>query len=310
MLDSGAGGGHALDVSDELIVQGRLLRAEDLAQLRALIAAHPQASRRQLSERLCRQWNWKNDAGRFKDMAARTLMVKLHQRGLIPLPERRQLPTTHRRGQSAALELPLEWAAPAPLVTNLKSVQPLEVQCVSAPHPDQRLFTALLAGHHYLGLRTTVGENLKYLVRANDGRPLACLLFGAAAWKVAARDQWIGWSAAQRARRLQWITNNTRFLILPGVEIPHLASHVLGWVARRIARDWQAKYGHPVVALETFVQRDRFAGTCYRAANWIALGSTTGRTRQDRDHQLQQPVKDVYLLPLCRDWRARLHAEA
>lgn len=310
MLDSGAGWVHAVDVSDELRVQGRLLRPEDLAQVRALITAHPQASRRQLSERLCRQWDWKNDAGRFKDMAARSLMLKLHQRGLIALPERRQRPTTHRRGRSASLELPLEFAAPAPLCTNLKSVQPLEVQCVSAQHPDQRLFTALIAEHHYLGLRTTVGENLKYLVRANDGRPVACLLFGAAAWKVAARDAWIGWSAAQRACRLQWITNNTRFLILPGVRVPHLASHVLGLVARRIARDWQAKYGHRVVALETFVQRERFSGTCYRAANWIALGSTTGRTRQDRDHQLQQPVKDVYLLPLCRDWRAHLHPQA
>jgi hypothetical protein len=281
-----------------------------LDQVRALIAGQPQASRRQLSELLCRQWDWKNDAGQFKDMAARTLMLKLHQRGLIVLPARRQTPATHRRGQTPHLELPLEFASPPPLCADLNSVQPLQLQCVSPRHPDHRLFTALVHEHHYLGLRTTVGENLKYLVRAADGRPLACLLFGAAAWKVAARDAWIGWSAAQRARRLQWITNNTRFLILPGVRIPHLASHVLGGVARRIARDWQAKYGHPVVALETFVQRDRFAGTCYRAANWRALGTTTGRTRQDRDHQLQRPLKDLYLLPLCPDWRAHLHAQA
>jgi hypothetical protein len=296
-------------VNDEVRVQGRVLRPEDLAQVRALIAAHPRASRRQLSARLCQAWDWKNDAGQFKDMATRTLMLKLHQRGLITLPARRQTPATHRRGQCRGPELPLEFATPAPLGTELKSVQPLDVQCLGAQHPDHRLFTALLARHHYLGLRTTVGENLKYLVRAATGEPLACLLFGAAAWKVAARDAWIGWSAAQRARRLQWITNNTRFLILPGVRIPHLASHVLGLVARRIARDWQAKYAHRVVALETFVQRDRFNGTCYRAANWIQLGATTGRTRQDRDHQLQQPVKDVYLLPLRPDWRAHLHAE-
>ncbi len=291
------------------MVQGRRLRAEDLAQLRALIAAHPQASRRQLSARLCQQWDWKNDAGQFKDMAARSLMLKLHQRGLIALPARRQSPTTHRRGQGSGPELPLAFATPAPLCTDLKSVQPLEVQCLGPQHPDQRLFTALMARHHYLGLRTTVGENLKYLVRSVTGDPLACLLFGAAAWKVATRDAWIGWSAAQRARRLQWITNNTRFLILPEVRIPHLASHVLGLVARRIARDWQAKYAHPVVALETFVQRDRFGGTCYRAANWVPLGATTGRTRQDRDHQLRRPLKDVYLLPLRPDWRAHLHAD-
>lgn len=296
-------------MSDEVIVQGRVLGAEELAQLRALIAAHPQASRRQLSARLCQAWDWTNDAGQFKDMAARTLMLKLHQRGLIALPARRQRPTTHRRGQAAPWELPLEFASAPPLCTELNSVQPLTLHCLGPQHPDQRLFTALITRHHYLGLRTTVGENLKYLVRANEGRPLACLLFGAAAWKVAARDAWIGWSAAQRARRLQWITNNTRFLILPGVQIPHLASHVLGLVARRIARDWQAKYGHPVVALETFVQRDRFAGTCYRAANWVHLGATTGRTRQDREHQLQRPRKDVYLLPLRPDWRTHLHAD-
>jgi Druantia protein DruA len=144
------------------------------------------------------------------------------------------------------------------------------------------------------------------VVRAADRTPLACLLFGAAAWKAAARDAWIGWSAEQRAQRLQWITNNTRFLILPGVHIPYLASHVLGRVARRIARDWQAKYGHPVVALETFVQRDRFSGACYRAANWIHLGATTGRSRQDRDHRLEVGIKDLYFLPLCRRWRDQL----
>lgn len=296
-------------MSEVLIVQGRRLTPDDLAQVRGLIDAHPQASRRQLSQRLCREWDWKNDAGQFKDMAARTLMLKLQQRGLIALPARRQTPTTHRRGQTPPLGLPLEFASPPPLCADLKAVQPLSIQCAAPDQPDQRLFTALVNTHHYLGLRTTVGENLKYLVRAADGRPLACLLFGAAAWKVAARDAWIGWPPAQRTRRLQWITNNTRFLILPGVRIPHLASHVLGRVARRIAGDWQAKYGHRVVALETFVERDRFTGTCCRAANWIHLGSTTGRSRQDRHHQLQRPVKDVYLLPLCPDWRARLLAE-
>ena len=296
-------------MSDELIVQGRALTPDHLNQLRALIAAHPQASRRQLSQLLCQHWDWKNDAGQVKDMAARTLMLKLHQRGRLTLPPRRQSPTTHRRGQPPPVELPLEFPLPPPLATDLKSVQPLSLQCLSPHEPDHRLFTALVHAHHYLGLRTTVGENLKYLVRAADGRPLACLLFGAAAWKAAARDAWIGWTSAQRVRRLQWLTNNTRFLILPGVQIPHLASHVLGRVARRITHDWQAKYGHPVVALETFVQRDRFPGTCYRAANWIAVGTTTGRSRQDRHHQLQVGLKAHYVLPLCRQFRAHLQAE-
>ncbi|MCK7487300.1 MAG: DUF4338 domain-containing protein [Bacillus subtilis] len=292
-------------MNDELRVQGRALGPEHLTQVRQLIAAHPHASRRQLSQLLCEQWDWKNDAGQFKDMAARTLMLKLQQRGFITLPPRRQTPATHRRGQTAPCDLPLEFAPPPPQCGDLKSVQPLSIHCLSAHEPDQRRFTAWLRAHHYLGLRTTVGENLKYLVRAADGQPLACLLFGAAAWQAATRDAWIGWAPAQRVARLQWITNNTRFLILPGVRIPHLASHVLGRVARRIARDWQAKYGHPVVALETFVQRDCFTGACYRAANWMHLGATTGRSRQDRDHQLQVGIKDHYFLPLDRHWRAR-----
>ncbi len=296
-------------MSEPLIVQGRALTPDHLAQVRSLITAHPQASRRQLSQILCSQWDWKNDAGLFKDMAARTLMLKLHQRGLIALPARRHPPATHRRGQPRPACLPLEFALPDPRCGDLNSVLPISVQCLAAHEPDQRLFTALLQEHHYLGLRTTVGENLKYLVRAADGQPLACLLFGAAAWKAAARDAWIGWSPAQRTGRLQWLTNNTRFLILPGVRIAHLASHVLGRVARRIAADWQAKYGHPVVALETFVQRDRFTGACYRAANWTHVGATTGRSRQDRNHQLRVGVKDVYLLPLCRHWRAQLLAQ-
>lgn len=296
-------------MSEELIVQGRVLTPDHLQQVSALVATHPGASRRQLSQLLCARWDWRNDAGQFKDMAARTLMLKLQQRGLIALPARRQPPSTHRRGQGAELDLPLEFASPPPLCADLKAVQPLGIQCLSPHQPDQRLFTALIRQHHYLGLRTTVGENLKYLVRAADGQPLACLLFGAAAWKAAARDVCIGWSPAQRAARLQWITNNTRFLILPGIRIAHLASHVLGRVARRIARDWQAKYAHPVVALETFVQRERFSGTCYRAANWIHLGATTGRGRQDRDHQRHVGIKDHYLLPLARDWRASLLAQ-
>jgi len=137
-------------------------------------------------------------------------------------------------------------------------------------------------------------------------RPVACLLFGSAAWKCADRDRFLGWDRATRERNLQRLTNNTRFLILPWVRVPHLASHVLALVARRIRADWQSKYGHPVHALETFVDRSRFKGTCYRAANWVRLGATQGRTRNDRQHRIQAPVKDIYPYPLIPDFRKEL----
>jgi hypothetical protein len=180
---------------------------------------------------------------------------------------------------------------------------------VAAPgSEDVRLFNGLLAHYHYLGHRNTVGENLRYLVRDCHGRPVACALFGAAAWKCAERDAFLGWERATRERNLQRLTNNTRFLIPTWVQVPHLASHVLGLIARRIRGDWQAKYGHPVQALETFVDRSRFKGTCYRAANWLRLGATRGRTRNDRAHRIRAAIKDVYLYPLSPDFRRELGA--
>jgi hypothetical protein len=173
------------------------------------------------------------------------------------------------------------------------------VEPVTAGTAAARRWAFYLHRYHYLGLRV-VGENLGYRVADATGREVACLLFGAAAWRCAPRDQALGWSEAQRRQGLSRLANNTRFLILPWVRVPHLASAVLGAVARRIDADWQAKYGHGLDALETFVERDRFAGTCYRAANWRCVGATRGRSRQDRDHTRAVPVKDVYLYPLQR----------
>jgi len=165
------------------------------------------------------------------------------------------------------------------------------------------LFKFLIDRHHYLGLKHVPGENMSYLVREAGGRPVACLLFAAAAWQAAARDRLIGWTAAQRSANLSLVTNNARFLILPWVEVKNLASHVLGLIVGRIREDWSDKYGHPVHLLETFVDRSRFKGTCYRAANWICAGQTRGRTRNDRAHRIQAAVKDVYVYPLVKDFR-------
>lgn len=196
-----------------------------------------------------------------------------------------------------------------PIRTALANLQPLQVREVSVEFPaDRGLFEALLHQFHYLSYRSPVGENLQYLARERTGRPVACLLFGAAAWQCADRDRYIGWDAATRAARLHLLTNNTRFLVMPWVETLCLASHVLGLVLRRIGADWRRKYGHGIQAVETFVQRDRFAGTCYQATNWIRVGQTKGRTRQDApDGQRHQvPLKDIYLFGLHPQFTQRL----
>ena len=289
-------------MSQFLILQGRQLEPADIERIRELIAANPNWSRRRLSETLCAEWDWRNANGQPKDMAARTLLVKLHARGLIELPPRRQTPSNRMMCRSIQRQL---WDTTSVCGT-LKDLGPLRIEEVSNDSAARTRFVAALTEFHYLGCRGTVGENLQYTVTDASDRMLACLLFGSPAWKCRARDEWIGWNAEQRQRHLHLVTNNTRFLILPFVKVPHLASWILGQVLRRLAKDWERKYGHGIVAVETFVERERFAGTSYKAANWIRLGATTGRSRQDRQHSLEVPVKDVYLYPLLRNYRKEL----
>lgn len=295
------------------LLQGRQIGAAELEQIRQFLAEHPHWSRWRLSRELATLWDWRNGVGQLKDMAARTLLLKLEQRGWINLPARRRTPSNRMRHK----RLPeLDLAAPQASVTEaLRALLPLVInECSRAEGaPGQRaLFDALLHHHHYLSHRSSVGENLQYLVRDAQARPLACVLFGAAAWQCAARDRYLGWDSAVRAQNLHLIANNTRFLILPWVQVAHLASHVLGRIAQRLSGDWQAKYGHPIYLLETFVQRDRFRGTAYRAANWVRVGQTKGRTRQDRADGTwhQSAIKDVYLYPLHRRFRQHLQGQA
>jgi len=286
------------------VLQGRLVTVTDLDQIRALQATHPGWSRRQVSVALATAWDWRTSTGRLKDMASRTLLGKLEARGLITLPARRR-PASNRM---AARPVPARAWNDAPLTGALCTLGPLTVTEVSGDADARAEVAAALAAFHYLGARGTVGENLQYTVRDPHGRLLACLRFGSAAWSCRVRDAFIGWTAAQRAQRLAWVTNNTRFLILPGITVPHLASWTLGQVLRRVSADWQRKYAHPVLLVETFVDRARFAGTSYRAANWQHLGATTGRSRQDRYTTLRVPIKDVYGYPLHRAFRAELCA--
>jgi hypothetical protein len=292
---------------EAIYLQGRTLSGEDLALVRALMAQHPDWHRTALSRHLCELWDWRNGAGRLKDMAARTLLLKLQARGLVelPPPQRR----TARPCARAPAGGPPEWRplTATPIHCSLASVQPLRLE-LSQDLQSRRHLARLLAQYHYRGFNGAVGENLQYLARDQHGRELAVMVFGAAAWKVAARDEFIGWSGPQRRAHLGAIANQQRFLILPWVRVPHLASHLLALATRRLSADWQARYGHPVWLVETFVEVDRFAGTAYKAAGWLELGQTTGRTRQDRQRTLQCPRKSVWVRPLHPAFRQRLTA--
>jgi Druantia protein DruA len=296
-------------VSESGILQGRRIGAAELEQIRQLLAGHPHWSRRRLSCQLAILWNWRNPAGQLKDMAARTLLLKLEQRGWISLPPRRRVP--FNRMVHKQLPVTQRLFSESPITEALSALLPLTLTEVSRPGTTQRrLFEALLHQHHYLSHRGTVGENLQYLVCDCHGRPLACVLFGSAAWQCADRDRYVGWDSPTRSQRLHLLTNNTRFLIPAWVRVRHLASHILSRITKVLSHQWQGKYGHPIYLLETFVERDRFVGTSYQAANWIRVGQTKGRSRQDRADgtRHQVPIKDVYLCPLHPRFRELLQA--
>jgi hypothetical protein len=280
------------------------LAAAEVEHIRGLIAGHPQWSRRRLSEVLAQQWNWRNGVGQLKDMAARTLLLKLQDRGLVQLPPRRTQPPNRMRRTRC---LSVAWDQ-TPIHSGLSELRPLQVREMSTETGARQLMAAALAQFHYLSYSGTVGQNLQYTVRDRGERPLAFLLFGAAAWQCQERDRFLGWEAPPRERNLGLIAQNARFLLLPWVEVSQLGSWILREVSRRISADCQRKYGHGLALLESFVERDRFAGTAYQAAHWWKVGATTGRTRQDRFQRIQAPVKDLYLYPLRADFREALQA--
>jgi len=284
-------------------VQGREITKGDIELVCRLIEANPSWHRTRLSKKLCLLWDWHANNGQLKDMACRTLLSKLEQRGHITLPKQR----TAGRG-CRKVSIPYVPHKTAPIACSLSELQPVSIQLVEDAGLLS-LFECLLAQYHYLGFRSTVGENMKYMVFDREQNPLACLLFGSAAWKCAPRDDFIGWNAETRKTNLKFLTNNMRFLILRWVRVPHLASHILGRAARRISGDWMKKYGHPIYLLETFVERDCFQGTCYQAANWVSVGQTRGRSRNGH-RGLKVPIKDIYLYPLTKRFRDSLSQRA
>jgi len=292
-------------VQSEFVYRGRRLRGQDIEFVRQLIATHPDLSRRRLSAKLCAAWNWVQPNGRPRDMVARSLMLELHRAGHIQLPAQRFCPPNNAAQHRAPTLQPV--CAGAPIECSLAQLGALDIQQVRRTSVEQ-LFGRLMQEHHYLGYTQPVGEHLKYLIYAQD-QPVAALAWSSAPRHLGARDRFIGWSASQRRAGIHLLAYNTRFLILPWVKVPHLASHLLSRVARRIAADWQALYSHPIYLLETFIDPERFAGTCYRAANWIYLGLTTGRGKDDQTKRPNRSLKQLWAYPLRPDFRRRLCRE-
>lgn len=281
--------------------RGRDITDADLKSIRALIAQHPGTHRRRLSEELCRTWNWIQPNGALRGMVARGLMLKLHRAGLIELPPVRHVSTNpfvvRRRPQRVAIDQ-------TPVEGTLAAIRPLEFRLVRRTK-EEPIFNGLIEEHHYLGYVQPVGEHLKYLVYA-CGRPVACLAWSSAPRHLGPRDRFIGWSPEARRKNIHLLAYNTRFLILPWVKVPHLASHILGRMARELPKDWERMYGHPVWYLETFVDPARNRGTCYLAANWMKLGRTTGRGNNAPTKRPRVPVKEILGLPLSRRFRSLL----
>jgi hypothetical protein len=278
--------------------RGREIQQQDIVYIRALIEQYPQDSRRKLSTRLCEAWQWRQSNGALRDMVCRGLLLMLERAGQITLP-----PVRYVRHNPLATRVPPE-AAPidtAPIEARLRDLQPLHFELVRRT-PHERLFNSLMEAHHYLGYEQPVGEHLKYLVWA-QGRPVGSLAFSSAPRHLGSRDRYIGWGAEARRRNIHFLAYNTRFLILPWVRVEHLASHILGRMAARISEDWQRMYGHPIYFLETFVDPERFRGTCYRAANWVLLGKTTGRGKQSNSYVPNRSIKEVLGYPLTPKFR-------
>lgn len=285
--------------------RGRIVTSSDIEFIRRLIAEHPGTSRWALSKILCEAWNWRQANGALRDMVCRGLMLQLHREGHIVLPPVRFVAHNPlgKRAEKRLKPIPATVDA-SPINTRLASIRPIEFHQVRRKE-EEPLFNSLMDQYHYLGYAQPVGEHLKYIVYAL-GRPIACLAWSSAPRHPGPRDRFIGWSAEARRKNIRFLAYNTRYLILPFVQVEHLASHILGCMAKLLPEDWNQVYGHSVHYLETFVDPARFRGTCYRAANWKVLGLTTGRGKDDRTNKPNRSIKEILGYPLIRDFRQQL----
>ena len=282
---------------------GRDFTAADMAVLRDLLDGSARLSRRALSIEFCRRIGWVKPDGGTKDMMARVVLLAMHRDGLIELP-----PPRWKRGAAKPIEFGPETEPPLfPAPTVLEDVRPLQLRIVTHSTREGRLWNEFVARYHYLGYTTLVGAQMRYAVHDRHGTTLALLGFSTAAWRLAPRDRFIGWSPEMRQKNLPRVIDNPRFLILPWIRIPNLGSHLLALVRRRLPRDWTERYNTTPVLIETFVQTPRYTGGVYRASGWIRVGTTQGRGRYDRHTQRAQPKKDIWLRPLRKDWRRALN---
>jgi Domain of unknown function (DUF4338) len=281
--------------------RGRVITPEDITFIRRLIAENANASRRRLSAKLCEAWQWKQSNGASCDMVCRGLLLKLHRAGEIELPAVRFQPPNPLVRRTAPAPMLIDTT---PITGALGALRPIDLQQVRRT-AEEPLFNSLMEQYHYLAYEQPVGEHLKYLVWA-QGCPIACLAWSSAPRHLGSRDRYIGWSAEARRRNIRFLVYNTRFLILPWVRVPHLASHILGRMSAVLSDDWQRMYHHPVYFAETFIDPGRFRGTCYRAANWVLLGLTTGRGKDDLTHRPNRPIKEVLGYPLTPSFRELL----
>jgi hypothetical protein len=292
-------------MTEVLRYRGRVVSTPDVVFIRELLVTHAGRSRWALSKKLCEAWNWKQTNGALRDMVCRGLMLALDRAGHIQLPPVRRTklnPLVHRK-RPAPVQVD-----DTPIACSLAELGPLDIRQVRRT-PEESIFNGLIETHHYLGYTQPVGEHLKFLVFAGE-RPIACFAWSSAPRHIGPRDHFIGWTQDDRRRNLRNIAYNTRFLILPWIRVPHLASHLLGRMTRALPHEWQKLYEHPVYYAETFVDPERFRGTCYLAANWLKLGVTTGRGKADFTHQSNRSLKLVLGLPLSPDFRRRLREAA
>jgi len=288
-------------VAVKLRYRGREVTEQDVAFIRELIASHPKESRRRLSERLCAAWDWVQPNGEPRAMVCRGLMLALYRTGHIELPPVRWVnpnPLARRARPAPVL------VDRTPSESSLQELGALEFEQVRRT-AKEKIYDGLIEQYHYLGYTRQVGEHLKYVVTA-QGRPVALLGWCSSPRHIGCRDRYIGWSQEARRRNIGYVVYNTRFLILPWVRVLHLGSHMLGRMAKVVGRDWQGVYGHPVYFLETFVDPERFRGTCYRAANWVYLGRTTGRGKDSVSKRPNRSIKEVLGYPLHKRFRELL----
>ncbi len=287
------------DTSDSIIRYcGRIFNREEIELIRNLISSNPQYDRSKLSHVVCDGLGWMRAGGKKKDMSCRVAMLRMHRDGLItlPPPQSKNGNGKNRVSFTSASDPGFPVTAPAGELGQLCFYQ-------VKTRRDSFTWNELVARYHYLGYTPIPGAQIRYLVFTGCRTLLAAIGFGASAWKVAPRDKFIGWTSEERRNNLHLIVNNARFLILPWVTSHNLASRILAGVSKQMSYNWQERYGYTPVLLETFVERQRFQGTCYRAANWICVGQTKGRGKLDREHQCSFPVKDVFLYPLQKDFR-------